>query len=460
MPIFPLVVVYALIRLLSFGTYQYPFGNEIFAALGILSFSYLCFKNTKLGWLLLVAELILDGAGHFFELQSLLLRTWFLGIFGLVWVVKKIRTKDVRLPSKSVFYSLLGLGAMVIFSVINGFIHGHAPMNIVQDMILFFFLILLFPAADWKIDTEKIVNPLIKAWIWGTSLFSLLTLGIYSSGLGHLPDTYYHWFRNIAAGKITDLGNHFFRIVLPEQVFIVPIILVLAALLLTDLKNKKLWLYLSSSLFILALNFSRIYFLALAIGFLVLIYQHAWKKWLVVSTASACLLILIFTGTHLLASRGVSSGLELLGVRVSGTTAPTSDVSGAIRLAILPDALRQIKERPWFGSGLGATIRYTDPATKELVTRTQFDWGYLELLAELGIVGTLVYFIFFGTVIKQTVLAGYGNNLPNPVVRGLLAGASALAVITITTPALLHGFGMLYLVMLLTITSHTIKNTP
>lgn len=459
MPIFSTLIVYGLIRLLSFGTYNFALGNQIIATACILSFSYFCFKNIKLGWLILMTELILDGAGHFFELQSLLLRTWFLGIFGLIWLIKKIQTKSLILPSQAIVYSLFGLAGMVIFSVLNGFIHHHSTLSIAQDMILFCFLILLFPALEWKIDSEKIFSSLIKVWIWGTSLFSLLTFFIYTSGLGKLPDLYYHWFRNSAAGKITDLGNQFFRIVLPEHLFVVPIILVLAAYLITDLKNKKLWFYLSSSLFILALNFSRIYFLALAVGFLVLAFKHSGKKWLIVSGSSAVVLLSIFFTTHLIASRGQSSGLELLGLRLGGTTAPNSDVSGAIRLAVLPDAIRQIKAEPWLGSGLGATISYTDPTSKELVTRTQFDWGYLEMLAELGIIGTLIYFIFFFIVLNQTKKAAYASQSSEPLIRGLFAGTISLLVTNITTPALFHGFGMLYLVVIIVITTKT-KNTP
>lgn len=456
MPLFLSTIAYGAVRLFSLATYDYSEFNQIIAALLVLSFAWLSYKNLKLAWLVLVTELILDGAGHFFELHNLLLRTWFLGIFGLMWLVSKFKNKTILFPNKLTSYSLLGLGTLLFFSAINGWYHAHTPLHIIQDLILFGFLILLFPALEWKADTEKIFPLLIKIWIWGTGLFSLITLIIYSSGWGTLPDTYYHWFRNVASGKITDLGNHFFRIVLPEQVIIVPIILVLAAYLITDLRNKKWWFYLSSSLFILALNFSRIYFVALAIGFFVLLSRHTWKKWLLVSITSASLLLALFIGTQLVVSRGQSTGLALLGVRVNGTTVPTSDVSGAIRLAILPDALQQITTRPWFGSGLGATISYIDPVSQAKITRTQFDWGYLEMLAELGIIGALVYGIFFLSVLKQVV--DYSRHTPSPLIHGLLAGALSLVVMTITTPALFHGFGMLYLILLMAITTKN-KNT-
>lgn len=449
-----LLAVYIFIRLVSFTTYTKPLANEIVAGFLVGAFAFICFKNLKFGWLMLIGELLLDGAGHFFEWQQLLLRTWWLGIFGLVWFIHKIKNKEKwERPAKPIFFSLVGFGIVAVWSVINGFIHGHATTNILQDFILFCFLLLFFPAADFKDQGEKIIVPLTKIWIAGSAIFSLITFFIYSSGLGSLPDTYYHWFRNIVAGKITDLGDYFFRIVLPEHLFIVPIILVIAAYLINQPKNKKLWVLLVCSLFILTLNFSRIYFLALAVGLIVLAFKNSFKHWLAISSLIIFSIFFLFSSFHFLASRGQSIGLELLGLRTTGTTNLSSDPSGAIRLAILPDALRQIKEHPWFGSGFGAAVTYTDPTTHEQVTRTQFDWGYLEMLAELGIVGTLVFFYFFFTLIIRLAHQAYTTDETNnsPLLCGLLAGAVSLLVINLTTPALFHGFGILYIIVLLTI---------
>ena len=101
-PVWLLTLAYTFIRVLSFATYTYPVANEIIAGVLVGVFVYICFKHPKLGWLILVSELVLDGVGHFFELQNLLLRTWFLGTFGLIWLVTKIRQKDfkIELPLK------------------------------------------------------------------------------------------------------------------------------------------------------------------------------------------------------------------------------------------------------------------------------------------------------------------------------------------------------------------------
>ncbi|OGH64870.1 MAG: hypothetical protein A2821_00110 [Candidatus Magasanikbacteria bacterium RIFCSPHIGHO2_01_FULL_41_23] len=456
-PVWLLTLAYTFIRVLSFATYTYPVANEIIAGVLVGVFVYICFKHPKLGWLILVSELVLDGVGHFFELQNLLLRTWFLGTFGLIWLVTKIRQKDfkIELP-RPIIFSLIGLMVVIGWSIISGFLSQHTTIPILQDAILFCFLFLLFPAWEFARDTEKLLIPSLKAWIIGSTAFSAITFFIYSSGLGHLPDTYYHWFRNIAAGKITDLGNHFFRIVLPEHLFIVPIILVIAAYLIQQPiptgRDKKLWGLFICCLFILTLNFSRIYWLALAVGLLVLAIKHSLKHWLTILAITFTSVVIIFSSTHFLASHGESFGFELLGLKISTATAPQTDTSGAIRLAMLPDIFHQLKTSPWFGSGLGATVTYTDPTTHQPVTRTQFDWGYFEMLAELGVVGTIIFFCFFFTVLYYlTRFAYFSTNIDPVLTRGLLAGATALLVINITTPALFHGFGMLYIVALLVV---------
>ena len=203
------------------------------------------------------------------------------------------------------------------------------------------------------------------------------------------------------------------------------------------------------SSFVIMLNFSRIYFIGLALGFIILAIKQNLKRWFCVSAIVAASIFVMFTTTHFIASRGQSTGLELLGVRMGGVTAPIDELSGAIRMALLPDIWRTIKLHPWLGSGLGTTVSFVHPMTKVLETRTQFDWGYLEMWAELGILGTLAYVIFLLTILSSLALSAYlTNSQTNPMFRGLLAGGVALFVINITTPALFQGFGVLYFVFI------------
>lgn len=451
---FHALLIYAFIRLLSFLTWNHNVANQLIAAILVAAFGYICVKKLSLAWLILVAEFFLNGAGHFFELFGLLTRTWFLGIFGVIWLAQIIRKKKIhpQLP-KNIKIGLTVAGIFVLISIVNGLFNQHANILIAQDAVLYLFFLLLFPALEMLKNSDATLVKIARGYILGSAVFSLITFFIYSSGIGFLPDTYYHWFRNVAAGKITDMGSSFFRIVLPEHLIIVPIILIIAAYLMKNPKQKTLWFYLLCSSFVLALNFSRIYFVGLALGFVILAIKQGLKRWFLIFAASAALILILFTSTHLIASRGQSMGLELLGVRMGGVTTPNDDLSGAIRLALLPDIFRTIKLHPWLGSGLGTTVSYAHPVTKIIETRTQFDWGYLEMLAELGIFGAFAYLAFLLVILyslaRLTYSANASTDVSNPLLRGLLAGGVALFVINITTPALFQGFGVLYFVFII-----------
>jgi len=452
--VFHALLIYTLVRLLSLITWNHNTANQFIAAILVAAFGYICLKKLSFAWLILVAEFFLNGSGHFFELFGLLSRTWFLGIFGIIWLWQKVKQDkfNPQLP-RSIRVSILAAGFFLFIAIVNGFLKQHAGILVAQDAILYLFFLLLFPALEFLKYPDTTLDKIARGYILGSAFSSLIIFFIYSSWIGFLPDTYYHWFRNIAAGKITDLGNNFFRIVLPEHLLVVLAILIIASYLMKNPKDKILWFYLFCSSFVIMLNFSRIYFVALAVGFIILAFKQNLKHWFFVSTMVAASIFVMFISTHFIASRGQSTGLELLGVRMVGVTAPVDELSGAIRMALLPDIWRTIKLHPWMGSGLGTTVSFVHPVTKILETRTQFDWGYLEMLAELGILGTLAYLIFLLIILCSLAHLAYSAtgqfNAPGPLLRGLLAGGAALFVINITTPALFQGFGVLYFAFVL-----------
>jgi len=451
---------FLVIRLLSFLTYHHPILNQLLALPLVGIFVYITIKDLNKSWLLLVTELTIDGAGHFFELQGLILRTWFLGIFACGWLIKKIKERKINtnLP-RPLLGGLIAATLIVVLAGILGFVHGHQTNVIFQDAILYFFILLVFPALDFNTEYQtKYFKSLIKIFVIGSLLFAAISFIIYSTQLGYLPDTYYHWFRNVAAGKITDLGYHFFRIVLPEQLLAVPLIVIITSYLIREYKNKLLWILLTCLLVILSLNFSRIYFLGLIFGLIPLIFKNKFSHWLRVSASIGILFIGIFFLINFTASRFQSFGLETLGLRVNGQA--QTEVSSAIRLAMLPDIFNTIKKHPFFGSGLATTVSYPDPVTKEIVSRTQFDWGYFEMIAELGIIGTLIFIGFILTILYYLARQAYFSSTNNPLLPGLFGGALSLFVINLTTPALFQGFGVLYFVFLIYIIQYGTSANP
>ncbi len=437
-----LLTAYILLRALSFFLRNEPFIATLIAGVLVVIFLWVCVKNLSVAWRVLVLELLLGGAGHFFEWEGLLLRTWVLGMFAVVWVWHRTRRREplqpLPQPPRAVLVALAAFGAVLVWAAVNGWVRGNAPSYVLQDAMLYLFVLLLFPALEFERQWQSLYTAAVKVFVVGSALFSSVTFALYSSGVFVLTDTYYHWFRNVSAGKITDLGAHFFRIVLPEHLLLLPVIILLMQRFITKPSEKKWWWIMVCALVVVVLNFTRIYFMALGVGALVLLffYRRQWRRWAVSAGGTLATALFIFFAIHFVASRGESIGFELLGMR-SGINGSERDTSSAIRGALLPDIMRTIRERPWLGSGLGTTVTYVDPATNEPQTRTQFDWGYHEMVAELGIVGAAVFILLW------LIALYYARNAP-----WLVASGAMLFVVNITTPALFQGFGVLFFVAL------------
>jgi len=75
-------------------------------------------------------------------------------------------------------------------------------------------------------------------------------------------------------------------------------------------------------------------------------------------------------------------------------------------MTILPVLAKMIKQSLIFGSGLGATVEYTDLLTGQDKTTFHLDWGYLEIWVELGLFGLISYALVLLSVFYQ----GMANN--------------------------------------------------
>ena len=190
---------------------------------------------------------------------------------------------------------------------------------------------------------------------------------------------------------------------------------------------------------ILSINITRIYLVALAVGILSLFSVKNWKRWLAYCVGAFIFFIMAFSLTHLAATKGKSLGWEYLGLRLQSIAMPQTEDSSLSRLLLLPKILEKIKLYPLLGSGLGDTVTVYSPIFKADITTPHFDWGYLEIVAEMGIVGLAVWILVIGYLILEIK-----QN------RGLLASVVALLIINITSPALFHVLGILFITFILT----------
>lgn len=439
-------------RLLSFGLFgHWTVQGMIVIGLAIL-LAILYFKNSAWAGMFLLGELFLGGDGHLFELNGVALRTILVGLFFILWLGEMVWRK--KMPDFSVLkkdgfaYLLLAVGFFLLWAIINGIWRGHSFSAVAQDTLPFVFLALIFPTWHLRAMIDRIfLKKLVVVFIVGAAVFAIFNFALFAGHFSEIHGEYYRWYRGMMAGKITDLGTGFFRVAEPTHLLVVPLVLFIASLLMEKEARRWLWGLLGAGLAVLALNLSRGYFLALLVGLLVLKWQHHWLRWLKVSAASLVLLILLFSGFHLLASRGASVGWELFGVRLMSVAEPKIEAASATRLMILPEIWKMIKAHPWAGIGLGANVSFFNSLTIQQEVTRNFDWGYLELWAEWGIFGALSFLILVGWLGYQMLMSVRSKNSEKQgLIIGTFSGLAALLVVNLTAPALSHQLGILYLV--------------
>lgn len=446
--------VYAALRLFSFFSgpetplQTQHWLNAAVAAGVLLAALYFFIKNDVRGWYIVALEIILGGSGGFLSLYHLSLRTWLLAASLAVFTFQKIKAKTIgqtlaqNLPAGGLVLGLVGAAAI---QALHGLLNHHDPRLVFADFIPYLFLLYYFPLRELAGDNKFRATALsaLAAVVVGNALFILLTFAGFSAGIFSLQDAYYHWYRDAAQGKITELPYHFYRSVLNEH-------LLLAPLLLYFLYNRfyrrhihaALYTLLSAALLvILSINLTRIYLLALIIGLLALFSRIEWRRWLIGSLTTVVFFGTAFTAIHSLASRGASPGWEIFGIRLQSIVSPAIEESSFSRMLLLPKIIEKIRTRPLFGEGLGATVSAYSPIFNAVIVTPHFDWGYLELFAELGAAGFLIWIFFIAFIFR----AYTKEQLPNWQLAGLLA----LLAINATSPALFHALGIVWFAVLL-----------
>ncbi len=429
-------------------------GNPInwIVSVGILLLTtyYLLLRNDERGWLIIAGELILGGAGGFLEIRGVSLRTLLLISAMAIFVYHVLKNKqfDVIGSKRTLLLIFKALFVIIGLSAMRGYYFGHNLKLVLADTIPYLFLLYYFPLKQ-LLQSETFrrtsFNMLIAAII-GNFIFIYLTLAGFSSGVFALQDSYYHWFRDVAGGKITDYGTGFFRILTNEQLLIVPLLIFFIGNIIrqpTPTPPKRgitsFGLAMTGALLaLLTINITRIYLVALAVGILFLFSAKNWKRWLTYSAGAFIFFILAFSLTHLAATKGKSLGWEYLGLRLQSIAMPQIEDSSLSRMMLLPKILEKIKLHPILGNGLGDAVTVFSPVFDANITTPHFDWGYLEIIDELGLVGLATWILIIGYLIlkiKQNKTA--------------LAGLVGLLVINITSPALFHVLGVVFLIYLL-----------
>jgi hypothetical protein len=199
--------------------------NTAVSAIILLIVAILLIKKDVRGWYIIALEIILGGAGGFFAIAGVALRTWLLAVSLIIFGAQKISNIKYRILNT---LPILIIIAWATFSAAHGYFAGHDLRLIISDLIPYLFFLYYFPLKELlssKSFSLSVFQSSIAAAILGNTLFILFTFIGFTTDIFVLQDTYYHWYRDVALGKITELPFNFYRLVLNEHLLLVPALL-------------------------------------------------------------------------------------------------------------------------------------------------------------------------------------------------------------------------------------------
>lgn len=429
-------LIYLLTRGLSFLFPPESIANNVIGISVLLSLIYLLIYKKDFFWFLVAGEIILGGSGNLFQIGGISLRTCILGISLVYYLFTNFKQFFQNKLNQLILLSIITIS---IFASLRGLYLGHDLKLVIPDFIPYLFLFYFFPLQKlWTNEKwKKFCLNLVLSAVIGNAIFIAFTFFSYSTNFFVLQDNYYHWFRDVATGKITLINFNFYRLVLNDHLLLVPLLIYFLYEFIYK-KNSTSLIYISLLLYILSINLTRIYILAVFIGITALFKTQIWKRWLAAVSLVLTIFLFSLSASFYYASDGQSFGLETIGLRIQSIASPQIENSSLSRLLLLPKIVEMIIINPLFGTGFGEVISVYSPVFKDYITTPHFDWGYLEMITEVGIFGFLVWLVFLLYIFLKI------KKSPTWQLSSFLT----LLTINLTSPALFHVLGIIWLIIL------------
>lgn len=470
-----------LIEMISFISFNFEIINYIFFFLILLSFLFISFYDFKLSIYLFLAEVFLNSMGYLFYFEnsgfkiSLRISLWLLlmAIFLTKLLIDffKDRKKVLGIFKNLVFgRNLLYLSFFLLFSFAFGLVRNGFSDSFFDFNSWFYFIAILpifYTIYQLNKEEKEIFWKNLILIFFSISLYtlfkSLLFLFLFSHDLRPIISDLYSWTRVYALGEITNMGNGFYRVFFQNQIFLfLGFCFSFVLFLFEKGKGKKVFLFLISSLFlsVIVLSFSRSFWVGLVLVFLSLLlivwYKFDFKTSLktifygFLSLVFSVLLIFI-TVKFPWPKPGGTFNIESLSDRAN-VTSNESAISS--RWALLDSMKNDIQSNFLLGRGFGARIEYisSDPRVLQnspdgKYSTYAFEWGWLDILLKMGIVGFSVYLWLIFLFSKKTLLSYFDKN--NYFYLSIFLSILGLSAVNFFTPYLNHPLGISFLILLI-----------
>lgn len=481
-----------IILFFSYIAFLFPVINKLLFLVILIITAGISFKNLTYGVYIALIELFNGSQGYLFywELSSfkISLRLGIFMVLFLAFFYHTFKAKRIYFLSykNQKFYWAFAL--MLIFGVITALLYGYPIKDIFLDVngYIYFAYIIIFTQIIGEYKESKNIKTLedstkyilqklgelICASITTITIHSLFLLYIFSHSLESWMRPLYKWTRDHRIGEIARpfITSDFHRIFFQHQIFTVLLFIIFITLLFFYRKNlsknikRDLLIITVLSFSVVLLSFSRSFWAGLVVTacfmfiYLIILYKKDWKSYIksivmLLSVIIASILLMISVMNFPLPGQRYISSTDLFKNRLNFTT----EAAVASRWNLLPIIVKANKKHPLIGYGFGKQLRYQadDPRIRNennpngWFTTYAFEWGYLDIILKIGILGLLIYGILLVNILKQGIQAY--KNLPNSLIKyttvGILFSLTCLMLIHIFTPYLNHPLGIGYIVL-------------
>ncbi len=476
--IIAVLIIFTIIEALSFLGYLSGIINlSAFIILGLLALVLSLYK-LEFGLLMLLGELFISSFGYFFYLNlegyklSFRIALWaiIMAVFIVKFLIQLIRQKRESRYLKAIkefrlLKYFLILFIFIALGLLNGFFRGYNFNLIFADFNAWLYFLLLFPIITVYFPGDKKTIERLKiifsASLIFISLKTLFLLFVFSHNLSFAPDIYL-WLRRNLIGEMTATASGWPRIFLQAQIFPAIGFLILFWRRVIDFKIKEFFkknnigsiiigaLFLSTVLISFSRSFWVALLLALFISLILVWIFYSFRKlptlifWLF-SSALLSFVILYSVAVFPYPSPGAFKA-DFIGRISDGNEAAISS-----RWSQVPILIKEIIKEPFFGKGYGKTLTYLSSDPRVLKKNPSgeystyaFEWGYLDIILKIGLLGLVAYLFLFFKIIGPVLLRREKLDYLN---LGLSFGLLFLALVSIFTPYLNHPLGIGFLLL-------------
>lgn len=460
------------LTLVSFGTYLFPQSMNYVTALLLLFFFLISIHDIRFGMLGILAELFAGVQGYLFFMTLgdtvIPLRIMLFVIWLGLWFARAVVSQraELRNALRKYWRVLVGLGFIIILGTVSAFLNGNSNQNIFFDVNGWLYWAYAVPFLMYVVPWARLYALVVAAILWIAAKTVILEY-IFSHKFETTHEWMYFWLRDYRLAEITPIVGSLQRVFSQDQIFLLLGIAFLIVPLLVA-KDKITSKYISIAVLIVSafvISYSRSLWLGAVLAFILtssLFLQHLHTTQVLAQTIKRTLavglMVAVLSVTAIWTVINIpipeSVGVDISKVLTSRFDTGLDEPAANARLLLLDPLVAAVSQQWLLGAGFGTTVTYitSDPrivastpgGTGEYTTFT-FEWGYLDILLKIGILGLAIYLMVLYKLWRQEIVP----DKRSPLYLGLVFACIALLVVHITTPYINHPLGIGYFLLLL-----------